>query len=178
MASSSAPPPDRPPSREVDALAVLDRHHRTGAGTLPRLARIGPKRRKRGGCGYGQGKGARCPLQVSLDNPRHSAITLGECRPCTKSSVKSSCLAIPIVIGQVSQMLMGLTDSVMIGRVGTIPLAASSFGGGVFNIFFIVGVGLLTPVAIFASRSHGADNPKRRRVPSARPCARGGGEPA
>ena len=65
-------------------------------------------------------------------------------------------LAIPIVIGQVSQMLMGVTDSVMIGRVGTVPLAASAFGGGVFNIFFIVGVGLLAPVAIFASRSRGA----------------------
>ncbi len=65
-------------------------------------------------------------------------------------------LAVPIVIGQMSQMLMGVTDSVMIGRVGTVPLAASSFGGGVFNVFFIVGVGLLTPVAIFASRSKGA----------------------
>jgi len=65
-------------------------------------------------------------------------------------------LAIPITIGQVSQMLMGVTDSVMIGRVGTVPLAASSFGGGVFNIFFIVGIGLMTPVAIFASRSRGA----------------------
>jgi multidrug resistance protein, MATE family len=65
-------------------------------------------------------------------------------------------LAIPIAIGQVSQMLMGITDSVMVGRTGTVPLAASSFGVGVFNIFFIIGVGLLTPVAVFASRSKGA----------------------
>jgi multidrug resistance protein, MATE family len=65
-------------------------------------------------------------------------------------------LAVPIMIGQLSQMLMGVTDSVMIGRTGTVPLAASSFGVGVFNVFFIVGVGLLTPVAVFASRSRGA----------------------
>jgi MATE family multidrug resistance protein len=65
-------------------------------------------------------------------------------------------LAVPIAIGQVSQMLMGVTDSVMIGRTGTVPLAASAFGVGIFNIFFIVGVGLLTPVAIFASRARGA----------------------
>jgi multidrug resistance protein, MATE family len=65
-------------------------------------------------------------------------------------------LAVPIAIGQVSQMLMGVTDSVMVGRVGTLPLAASSFGIGVFNIFFIIGVGILTPVAIFASRARGA----------------------
>src|ERR1035438_3906877 len=65
-------------------------------------------------------------------------------------------LAIPIAIGQVSQLLMGITDSVMIGRTGTVPLAASAFGTGIFNIFFIIGVGLLTPVAIFASRARGA----------------------
>src|SRR5580658_9207091 len=65
-------------------------------------------------------------------------------------------LAIPIAIGQVSQMLMGVTDSVMVGRVGTLPLAASAFGIGIFNVFFIIGVGLLTPVSIFTSRSRGA----------------------
>jgi multidrug resistance protein, MATE family len=65
-------------------------------------------------------------------------------------------LAIPVAIGQVSQMLMGITDSAMIGRIGTVPLAASAFGTGIFNIFFIIGVGLLTPVAIFASRARGA----------------------
>jgi len=65
-------------------------------------------------------------------------------------------LAVPIIIGQVGQMLMGIADSVMIGRTGAVPLAASSFGVGVFNLFFIIGVGLLTPVAVFASRSRGA----------------------
>jgi MATE family multidrug resistance protein len=65
-------------------------------------------------------------------------------------------LAIPITIGQVSQLLMGITDSVMIGRIGTVPLAASAFGTGIFNVFFIIGVGLLTPVAVFASRARGA----------------------
>jgi MATE family multidrug resistance protein len=65
-------------------------------------------------------------------------------------------LAIPIAIGQLSQMLMGITDSAMIGRTGTVPLAASAFGAGIFNIFFMIGIGLLTPVAIFASRARGA----------------------
>jgi MATE family multidrug resistance protein len=65
-------------------------------------------------------------------------------------------LAVPITIGQVSQVLMGITDSVMIGRVGTVPLAASAFGVGVFNVFFIFAIGLLVPVALFASRSRGA----------------------
>lgn len=68
-------------------------------------------------------------------------------------------LAFPIVIGQVSQMLMGITDSVMIGRVGVVPLAAASFTTAVFNIFYIVGIGLLLPVAVLVARAHGARQP-------------------
>jgi len=65
-------------------------------------------------------------------------------------------LAAPIIVGQVSQMLMGVTDSVMIGRVGAVPLAASAFAGGLFSVFYVVGIGLLMPVAVFVSREHGA----------------------
>ena len=65
-------------------------------------------------------------------------------------------LAVPIIIGQLSQVLMSVTDSVMIGRTGTVPLAASSFGLSIFNLMFIIGVGLLVPVSVFASRSRGA----------------------
>jgi MATE family multidrug resistance protein len=72
-----------------------------------------------------------------------------------RESRASLLLAVPIIIGQLGQMLMGVTDSVMIGRTGTVPLAASSFGGGVFGLFFIIGVGLLSPVSVFASRSRG-----------------------
>lgn len=65
-------------------------------------------------------------------------------------------LALPIIVGQVSQMLMGVTDSIMIGRLGAVPLAASAFAGGVFSVFFVIGIGLLLPVAVFVSREHGA----------------------
>lgn len=69
-------------------------------------------------------------------------------------------LALPIIVGQVSQMLMGVTDSVMIGRAGTVPLAASAFGGNVFNVFFVVGIGLMIPVSILVSRARGAAKPE------------------
>lgn len=65
-------------------------------------------------------------------------------------------LALPIIVGQVSQMLMGVTDSVMIGHLGEVPLAASAFASGVFSVFFVVGLGLLLPVAVLVSREHGA----------------------
>lgn len=67
-------------------------------------------------------------------------------------------LALPIIVGQVSQMLMGITDSVMIGHVGTLPLAAAAFTNSVFGVFFVVGIGVLVPVAVLVSRAHGAGN--------------------
>ena len=65
-------------------------------------------------------------------------------------------LALPIIVGQVSQMLMGVTDSVMIGHTGTVPLAASAFGGNVFGVFYVLGIGLMLPVAVLVSRARGA----------------------
>ena len=68
-------------------------------------------------------------------------------------------LAAPIIVGHLCQMLMGVTDSAMIGHAGTVPLAASAFGNNVFNIFFVAGIGLMIPVAIFVSRARGAQAP-------------------
>lgn len=65
-------------------------------------------------------------------------------------------LAFPIIIGQVSQMLMGITDSVMIGRVGKVPLAASAFANSLFTVSFITGIGVLLSVSVLVSRAHGA----------------------
>jgi MATE family multidrug resistance protein len=65
-------------------------------------------------------------------------------------------LALPITVGQVSQVLMGLTDSAMVGHVGKVPLAASAFAGSVFGVFFVAGIGLLAPVSVLVARAHGA----------------------
>jgi multidrug resistance protein, MATE family len=69
-------------------------------------------------------------------------------------------LAVPIILGQVSQMLMGAIDSLMIGQVGTVPLAASAFAGSVFGFFYVSGLGLCMPVAVLVSRAHGAGQAK------------------
>lgn len=68
-------------------------------------------------------------------------------------------LALPIIIGQVSQMLMSVVDSVMIGHAGKVPLAASAFAGNIFGLFFILGTGLLLPVAVLVARAHGSGQP-------------------
>jgi MATE family, multidrug efflux pump len=68
-------------------------------------------------------------------------------------------LALPIIAGQVSQILMGLTDTAMVGHVGRVPLAASAFAGSVFGFLFIAGTGLLSSVPVLVARAHGAAQP-------------------
>ncbi len=65
-------------------------------------------------------------------------------------------LALPMIVAQVSQMLIGITDAAFIGRVGTAELAASAFTHGIFGLLYIVGIGLLIPVGVYTARDHGA----------------------
>ncbi len=58
--------------------------------------------------------------------------------------------------GQVSQMMMGLLDSAMVGRVGVVPLAASAFANSLLSIPMLVGIGLLQAIPVRASEAHGA----------------------
>lgn len=59
-------------------------------------------------------------------------------------------LALPVILAQVGQIFVQLADNAMVGRLGAAPLAAVSFGGALFMIFMIWGMGLtlgLTPLA-------------------------------
>ena len=69
-------------------------------------------------------------------------------------------LAVPIVVGQVSQMVVGITDSLMVGHVGAVPLAASSFGTSIFGVFYVLGIGLMVPVSVFVAHARGAERPE------------------
>jgi MATE family multidrug resistance protein len=65
-------------------------------------------------------------------------------------------LAIPLMAGQLSQMLMGIVDSAMVGHVGVIPLAACAFANSVLSVPMLLGIGLLVPVAVKVAQAHGA----------------------
>ena len=65
-------------------------------------------------------------------------------------------LAVPMMAGQLSQMLMGVADSAMVGRVGVVPLAASSFANGLLSVPFLFALGLLQAISVRASQAHGA----------------------
>jgi len=65
-------------------------------------------------------------------------------------------LALPIVSGLVGQMLMGVADTIMVGRVGVVPLAACAFANTILVVPMVFGFGLLSAVSAHASHAHGA----------------------
>ncbi len=72
-------------------------------------------------------------------------------------------LALPLMIGQLSQMLLGVVDTVMVGHLGVKDLAALTFANSLFHVPFVFGIGLLTGVSVFTSNSRGADDAARVR---------------
>ena len=60
-------------------------------------------------------------------------------------------LAWPVMLGQLGHVMVGLADSIMIGQLGTIPLAASAFANSIFVIPMVFGMGMAfgmtTPIA-------------------------------
>ena len=73
-----------------------------------------------------------------------------------RQNKKTLALALPIMVGHVSQMLLGLADTVMIGRVGTTELASAAFANVIFNTFFVAAIGLFIAVSVNTAYEHGA----------------------
>ncbi|NSL88733.1 MATE family efflux transporter [Chitinophaga solisilvae] len=58
-------------------------------------------------------------------------------------------LAYPVIISQLGHTLVALSDSIIIGHTGKVPLAAVSLGNGLFSVFMVTGIGMsygLTPL--------------------------------
>lgn len=73
-------------------------------------------------------------------------------------------LAIPLMIGQLSQMLLGVVDTLMVGRLGVTELAALTFANSLFYVPFVFGIGVLTAVSVLSSNARGARDPKAARA--------------
>ena len=65
-------------------------------------------------------------------------------------------LAYPVIIGQLGHMMMGVVDSLMVGKVGAAPLAASSVAHGLFMLFMIFGIGVSMALSPLTAMSVGA----------------------
>jgi len=69
-------------------------------------------------------------------------------------------LAYPVVIGQLGHMMLGVVDSLMVGRLGAVQLAASSLVNGLILLILVLGIGMsvaLTPLVAIAKGSEKHD---------------------
>ena len=85
--------------------------------------------------------------------------TLDWLRELHRENTRTFALALPIVAGFVGQMLMGLADTLMVGRVGTVQLAACGFANNILAVPLVFGFGVLAGVSVNASHAYGAGRP-------------------
>jgi MATE family multidrug resistance protein len=71
-------------------------------------------------------------------------------------------LAYPIVLSQLGHILVSVCDSIMVGRTGTLPLAAASLGNSIFTIFMVLGIGISLGITPLIAAADGRKN--RRRI--------------
>jgi len=70
-------------------------------------------------------------------------------------------LAIPIIVAQLGVVLMGVTDTIMVGRMlGAAYLGPAGLSNSVTFLIGSIGVGALSIVSALVSRSHGEGNQK------------------
>lgn len=69
-------------------------------------------------------------------------------------------LALPIMAGNVAQMLMGAIDTLMVGRLGVTELAACSFASSILSFLLLAGIGIMQPVSILGAQALGAGHPR------------------
>lgn len=65
-------------------------------------------------------------------------------------------LSLPIIIGQIGIVLMGVADMVMIGKIDATNLAAAGLANSVFFLISILGIGTLTAVSPLVAKAKGA----------------------
>ncbi|MCG8578337.1 MAG: MATE family efflux transporter [Bacteroidales bacterium] len=65
-------------------------------------------------------------------------------------------LATPVVLAMAGQMLVNVADTVMVGRVGTIPLAAASFANSIFINMLYFGIGISFAITPLVGKAYGA----------------------
>lgn len=67
-------------------------------------------------------------------------------------------LAFPMMAGQLSFMLQGMADTLMIGHVGTVELAAAAFVNVLMTVPIVVGAGLSSAVSMQVSHAYGGSD--------------------
>src|SRR4028118_732741 len=64
-------------------------------------------------------------------------------------------LAVPIIIGELAQMVLHIIDTAMVGAINYKQLAAASLVINAMNIPFVLGIGMTISVSQMVSMAHG-----------------------
>ena len=64
-------------------------------------------------------------------------------------------LAIPVSIGQLGHIMLGVVDSFMVGKLGAEPLAASALANGLFFLIMVLGIGMSHAITALVAISRG-----------------------
>ncbi len=70
-------------------------------------------------------------------------------------------LAFPVMISQLGQVSVGVADSMMVGRLGALPLAASSLANSIFFVILMFGMGISMGITPLVSVAEGKGKAKR-----------------
>ncbi len=87
------------------------------------------------------------PLQGAISYRQHLKATLQ--------------LSIPVIIGQLGHVMMGVIDNMMIGDVSYVHLSAASLANGVFFMITIIGLGVAMILSPLVAEAESADNERR-----------------
>lgn len=74
---------------------------------------------------------------------------------------KTFSLAFPVMLSQLGQVLVGVADSMMVGRLGAEPLAAASLANSIFFVVLMFGIGVSMAITPLVAMADGKHNPKR-----------------
>jgi MATE family multidrug resistance protein len=70
-------------------------------------------------------------------------------------------LALPVVLSQLGQVSVGVADSMMVGRLGAVELAAASLGNSIFFVLLMFGMGVSMGITPLISIAEGKGKMKR-----------------
>ena len=71
---------------------------------------------------------------------------------------KNFTLAYPVMISQLGHVMVGVADSMMVGRLGATPLAAASLGNVIFHLLLTFGIGVSYGITPLVAAADGENN--------------------
>jgi MATE family multidrug resistance protein len=72
-------------------------------------------------------------------------------------------LALPVVVGEIGWMAMGVADTILVSHLGPAAIGAAGIGGSVYFTFAVFGMGLFLGLDTLVSQAHGAGNREETR---------------